>query len=81
MSKISTIGHDAIKLELINWRTKLDDNETIDYLKVVKDDCDSKNDWWLELSDVQKSLIERGLKDIDAGIIHSHSDVKLKYGF
>lgn len=73
--------HDAIKLELINWLTKLDDVETLDYLKVVKDACDSKNDWWLDLSDVQKAGIERGLKDIDAGRIHSHTDVKLKYGF
>ena len=28
---------DAIKLELIEWLTKLKDNETIEYLKVVKD--------------------------------------------
>jgi predicted transcriptional regulator len=75
------MGHDAIKLELINWLTKLNDDETLDYLKVVKDACDSKNDWWLDLSDAQKSGIERGLKDIDAGRIHSHNDVKLKYGF
>ncbi|MDP3915369.1 MAG: hypothetical protein Q8R96_16710 [Bacteroidota bacterium] len=72
--------HDAIKLELIGWLTKLDDNETLDYLKVVKDACDSKTDWWLDLSDVQKSGIERGLKDIEAGRVHSHNDVKLKYG-
>ena len=31
------MGRDAIKLELIEWLTRLDDNETIQFLKVVKD--------------------------------------------
>lgn len=31
------MGQEAIKLELIEWLTKLDDNETIAYLKIVKD--------------------------------------------
>ncbi len=31
------MGHDAIKLELIEWLTRLEDEETIEYLKVVKD--------------------------------------------
>jgi len=74
------MGHDAIKLELINWLTKLEDNETLDYLKVVKDSLDSESDWWNELSDEQKSGIERGLNDIDAGRIRSHSDIQTKYG-
>lgn len=74
------MGHDAIKLELISWLTKLEDNETLNYLKVVKDSFDSETDWWQDLSDEQKSGIVRGLNDIDAGRIHSHSDIQLKYG-
>ncbi|RPJ67837.1 MAG: hypothetical protein EHM20_17085 [Alphaproteobacteria bacterium] len=74
------MGHEAIKLELIQWLTKLEDDETLDYLKVVKDSSDSNKDWWNELSDEQKSGIERGLKDIDNGRVHSHKDIKLKYG-
>jgi hypothetical protein len=80
LAKSSIMGHDAIKLELISWLTKLEDNETLDYLKVVKDSFDSETDWWLDLSNEQKSGIERGLKDIEAGRIHSHSDIQLKYG-
>jgi len=74
------MGHDAIKLELIQWLTKLEDNETLDYLKVVKDSCDKNTDWWNDLSEEQKSGIGRGLSDIDAGRIHSHKDISLKYG-
>ena len=74
------MGHEAIKLELIQWLTKLEDDETLDYLKVVKDSSDSSTDWWHDLSEEQKSGIERGLKDVDQGKTHSHKDIKLKYG-
>jgi hypothetical protein len=74
------MGHEAIKLELIQWLSKLEDNETLDYLKVVKDSSDMDSDWWDELSDEQKSGIERGLKDIDNGRVHPHKDIQLKYG-
>jgi hypothetical protein len=75
------MGHEAIKLELIQWLTKLEDDETLNYLKVVKDSRDIEKDWWQNLSDEQKSGIERGLLDIESGRIHSHNDIKLKYGF
>jgi hypothetical protein len=74
------MGHEAIKLELIQWLTKLEDDETLDYLKVVKDSSNSNSDWWDELSDEQKSGIESGLKDVDNGRVHTHKDIKLKYG-
>ncbi|MDF1547696.1 MAG: hypothetical protein P1P88_07725 [Bacteroidales bacterium] len=48
------MGYEAIKLELIEWLTKLDDNETIDYLKIVKDSKSNDNDRWDDLSDLQK---------------------------
>jgi hypothetical protein len=78
--KYTTMGNDAIKIELIQWLSKLEDIETLDYLKLVKDSNTSQRDWWNDLTDEQKAGIERGLRDIDAGKIHSHKDVKLKYG-
>jgi hypothetical protein len=69
-----------IKSELIEWLTKLEDAETIQYLKLVKDSSDHKHDWWEDLSDEQKAGIERGKKDVIAGKFTSHNDVKLKYG-
>jgi hypothetical protein len=74
------MGHDAIKLELIEWLTKLEDNDTIEYLKIVKDSKLNNNDWWDDLTDVQKSGIERGLNDIKNGRTISHDEVKRKYG-
>ena len=57
------MGYDVIKLELIQWLTKLDNKETIEYLKIVKDSQSANNDWWDDLSDAQKQGIERGLDD------------------
>jgi hypothetical protein len=73
------MGNEAIKLELIEWLTKLEDNETINYLKVVKDNNITHNDWWNDLTEEQKSGIERGLRDVEAGKVVPHETVKQKY--
>lgn len=72
--------HDTIKLELIEWLTGLEDDDTLDYLKVVKDSKTSQKDWWYDLTDEQKQGIERGLGDVDAGRVTPHDVVKKKYG-
>ncbi|WP_339714136.1 hypothetical protein [Cyclobacterium amurskyense] len=41
---------DALKLELIEWLTKIEDKETIENLKIEKDAKSENNDWWVELS-------------------------------
>jgi len=72
------MGTEALKLELIEWLAKLDDSAMISQLKLLKDSAE--NDWWLELSDEQKSGILRGLKDADEGRVTPHDEVKRKYG-
>lgn len=74
------MGLEAIKLELIEWLTKLEDHDTLKYLKVVKDSKFSGHDFYDDLTEEQKHGIERGLKDIDAGRVTSHDKVKKKYG-
>jgi len=74
------MGHETIKLELIEWLTKLEDDETLEYLKVVKDSKSSKRDWWDDLSEAAKASIERGLKDIEEGRTTPHEEVKKRYG-
>ncbi len=74
------MGHETIKLELIEWLTKLEDDATLDYLKVVKDSSNIHEDWWNALSLEQKSGIERGLSDIEAGNLTVHEEIKTKYG-
>jgi hypothetical protein len=73
------MGHDAVKLELIEWLTKLEDDNTIQFLKIIKD-ADSEDDWWNELSDEQRQGIQRGLKDVENGRVIPHDEVRLKYG-
>jgi len=75
------MGIKTIKLELIEWLSNLQDSETIEYLKFVKDSDSKENDWWHDLSDEVKAGIERGLADADAGRVVSHEEVKKKYGF
>jgi hypothetical protein len=74
------MGLEALKLELIEWLTHLDDDDTISYLKIVKDSSETGSDWWQELSEEQKGGIERGLHDIDAGRVTPHDQVKREYG-
>ena len=74
------MGHDAVKLELIEWLTSLEDTETIEYLKLVKDSRSSDKDWWQELSDEHKTQIKKGLNDIEEGRVVPHEQVKKKYG-
>ena len=74
------MGQEAIKLELIEWLSKLEDEDTIVYLKLVKDSKSLSKDWWQDINHEQKAGIERGLKDVDAGRITPHEKVKQKYG-
>ena len=67
-------------MKLIAWLTKLEDDETIDYLKLVKDAKVSDKDGWYDFNDLQKGGIERGLQDVDEGRVTLHDDIKKKYG-
>ncbi len=70
----------AIKLELITWLSQLEDQETIEYLKLVKESQEARIDWFDELTEVQKKGVEKGLNDVKAGRIVSHEEVRKKYG-
>ncbi len=74
------MGNEAIKLELIEWLTKLEDKEIIEYLKVVKDSNSISKDWWNDLTVSEKEGIKRGLSDIDHGRTTSNEEVKKRYG-
>ena len=71
---------EAIKLELIEWLAKLNDSDTIQYLKKIKDARMKHQDWWNDLPEQQKKGILRGLKDIDEGRTIPHEDIKSRYG-
>ena len=56
----------ALQIELIEWLSSLKDESMLMQLKSVKDSV-LKNDWSLELTEVQKKEIEQGLLDIKNG--------------
>lgn len=53
------MGHDAIKLELIEWLTQLENDDTIRFLKTLKDSEIMSHEGWESLTDEQKSGIEK----------------------
>ncbi|WP_114782756.1 hypothetical protein [Botryobacter ruber] len=73
------MGLEALKLELIEWLAQLDDEDTIEYLKVVKD-SKTEGDWWEDLTPEQRTGIGRGLKDIDEGRVTPHEEIKKRFG-
>lgn len=54
------------KLDLIAWINMLSDERLIEFLDRLKT-SGSTEDWWTNLSDNQRSVINRGIKDIDEG--------------
>jgi len=74
------MGHDAIKLELIEWLTQLNDDDTLDFLKIVNESRKDNQDWWFDLTTEEKRGIERGLSDIDLGKVTPHAEIAHKYG-
>lgn len=64
--------------ELIDWVSNLTDTNAINKLMFLKNN-QNKVDWWDEITDEEKSSIEKGLADIKAGRVIPHSEVKKIY--
>ena len=71
---------ETLKLELIQWLSKLENEELLNSLKAIKDNRDSSTDWASELTTEQIDGINRGLRDLEAGKFQTHDQVKAKYG-
>ena len=74
------MGNEAVKLELMEWLSNLEDGDTIEYLRIVKEATSTSNDRWNDLTKEQMDGIERGLRDIDAGRTTPHEVVRKKHG-
>ncbi len=66
------------KLEIIKWVTSLKDDSAIERLRLLKENS-NKRDWWNEITDEEKSAIDKGLADIKAGRIKPHKEAKKLY--
>ena len=73
MSDLKDEGVHILKMDVTN------DSSMIEKLKSIRDDYKKSTDWWGEISLEDKESIERGLKDINEGRVHSHEIVKRDY--
>lgn len=67
-----------LKNDLIKAIVNTDD---VAFLKQVRDYFKTHhrtNDWWDEISEEEKQLIKAGMKDIEAGNIVSHDEVRVE---
>jgi hypothetical protein len=70
---MSTAELNRKKLDLIAWINRLSDENTIEFLYGLKK-SKSKNDWWDELSENQKEMLQNGIDDIENGNVISSTE-------
>jgi predicted transcriptional regulator len=73
------MANEARKLELMEWVKGLEDDATLELLQVLKDSRNLTEDWFDVLSEEERSGIKRGLADMEAGRVVSHSEVAMKF--
>lgn len=66
------------KLEIIKWVTNLKDESAIEKLSKLRKNP-KKSDWWKEVSEEEKTAIDKGLEDIKAGRVKPHKEAKKLY--
>jgi len=66
------------KLKLIEWIANLKDDSIIERIKMLKEN-QLVRDWWDEISEEEKTAIEKGLEDIKAGRVIPQKDVRKEY--
>jgi predicted transcriptional regulator len=69
----------AEKLSLIEWISRINDKSLISKLRRIQEEHIESEDWWNELNQAEKESIDRGLKDIEEGRVHSHETVQKLY--
>jgi len=67
------------KLGLIEWISQLNDTSIIEKLNSIREDYSKSKDWWDTLNNEELDSIERGLRDIEDGKIHSHETARKGY--
>ena len=66
------------KLDIIKWVTGLKDRDAIEKLRMLRD-SPKKLDWWNEITDEEKTAIDKGIEDIRAGRVKPHKEAKKLY--
>ncbi|MFP4048031.1 MAG: hypothetical protein ACLFT4_09785 [Bacteroidales bacterium] len=63
------------KYHLIEWITKIRDNQLLDKLMKLAED----EDWWNKISEAERDAIEEGLQDLAENRTYDHSEVRKLY--
>ncbi len=75
---MNAVNLEKEKLEIIKWVTGLKDNTAIEKLRMLRENP-RKLDWWNEITDEEKTAIDKGLADIKAGRVKPHKEAKKLY--
>ena len=67
------------KQSLIEWVSKLDNEEIIEQLKLLKENSVNGIDWWNQITEEEKKGIQEGLNDLEEGREVSFEGVQEKY--
>ena len=73
------MSSDAMKLELIQWLSQLEDKGLLHSLFQIKKSNETA-DWYDELTDDQRAALAEGEADLKAGRVKSSEDLWKKYG-
>ena len=75
---MSEVNLEKEKLEIIRWVTNLTDDTAIERLRMLRVNS-KKSDWWSEITEEEKTAIDKGLEDIKAGRVKPHKEAKKLY--
>jgi len=77
-AKTKDLNIEKEKLDIIKWVTGLKDRTAIERLRMLRQHP-TKMDWWDEITEEEKTAIDKGLEDIKAGRVKPHSEAKKLY--
>ena len=77
-TKIKESNAEKEKLEIIKWVAGLKDRDAIEKLRMLRD-SPKKLDWWNEITDEERTAIDKGIEDIKAGRVKPHKEAKKLY--
>jgi len=75
---MSELNLEKEKLEIIRWVTNLTDDTAIERLRMLRVNS-KKSDWWNEITEEEKTAIDKGLEDIKVGRVKPHKEAKKLY--
>jgi hypothetical protein len=77
-TKTKDINIEREKLDIIKWVTGLKDTSALERIRMLRVHP-KKMDWWDEITEEEKSAIDKGLEDIKEGRVRPHKEAKKIY--